>query len=245
MHIFVFIALSYSRASSHKACKATCKIIFLYCVVKKQQPTNPKLVWLNTDTLVECTSTMHYREDRLWEIYTFWICLSPDWRDWVGLLWDQWQWTNLQRHYKVRNESRHTNFKLQMCLIHVKKSRCVIFCRTYIVFTPSSKQPRYQVVKSTINGWGYYFPCRFPSLAEIAFNIFFWLELLNALDLHEMANEVIKNPTNTTITDPHSTSLRYECCIFFCYTDGILALVWTPVNVDSLEPKDGTAIKWK
>lgn len=62
VHIFVFIALSYSRASSHKACKATCKTIFLYCVVKK---TNPKLIWLNTDTLVECTSTMHYREDRL------------------------------------------------------------------------------------------------------------------------------------------------------------------------------------
>lgn len=188
------------------ACKATCKIIFLYYVVKKQQPTNPKLVWLNTDTLVECTSTMHYREDRLWEIYTFWICLSPDWRDWVGLLSDQWQWTNLQRHYKMRSESRHTNFKLQMCLIHVKKYRCLIFCKTYIVFTLSSKQPRYQVVKSTINGWGYYFPCRFPSLAEIAFSVFFWLELLNALDLYEMAYEVIKNPANPTNNNkpPHN-----------------------------------------
>lgn len=191
MHIFVFIALSYSRASSQKACKATCKIIFLYCVVKKkqQQPTKARLVWLDTGTLVECTSTMHYSEDRLWEICTSGICHLPA-ETWVGLSWDQWPWTNLQRHCKVRSESRHTNFKLLMCL--KKNPRCVIFCRTSLVFTLSSQQPRDPVVKSTINGWGCYFPCRFPSLAEVAFNIFFWLELLNALDLYEMAYEVIK-----------------------------------------------------
>lgn len=160
---------------------------------------------------------MHYREDRLWEISTFWICLSPDWRDWVGLLWDQWQWTNLQRHYKMRSESRHTNFKLQMCLIRVKKCRCVIFCKTYIVFTQSSKQPRYQVVNSTINAWGYYFPCRFPSLAEIAFNIFFWPELLNALDLYEMTYELKTQQTRPIIANPHTTSLKCECCIFPCW----------------------------
>lgn len=37
VQIFVFIALSYSRASGHKACEATCKVLFLYCGVKKPQ----------------------------------------------------------------------------------------------------------------------------------------------------------------------------------------------------------------
>lgn len=147
----------------------------------------------------------------------------------------------------MRSESRHTNFKLQMCLIHVNKYRCVIFCKTYIVFTLSSKQPRYQVVKSTINGWGYYFPCRFPSLAEIAFNIFFWLELLNALDLYGMAYEAIKNPANPTNNNkpPHNHPEVWVLHLSLLHFDGILALVWTPVNVDSLKPRDGTVIKWK
>lgn len=147
----------------------------------------------------------------------------------------------------MRSESRHTNFKLQMCLIHVTKYRCVIFCKTYIVFTLSSKQPRYQVVKSTINGWGYYFPCRLPSLAEIAFNIFFWLEFLNALDLYEMAYKIIKNPKNPTTSNkpPRQPAWSMSAASFSVNTDGILALVWTPISVDSLKPRDGTVIKWK
>lgn len=145
----------------------------------------------------------------------------------------------------MRSESRHTNFKLQMCLIHVKNDRCVIFCKTYIVFTLSSKQPRYQVVKSTINGWGYYFPCRFPSLAEMAFNIFFWLELLNALNLYGMAYGVIKNPANSANNNKPPHKQPEVWVLHLCYTDGILALMWTPVNVDSLQSKNGTVIKWK
>lgn len=185
---------------------------------------------------------MHYREDRLWEIYTFeFVChlTGETESDSCGIS-DNGQ---TYRDIIKGGASQGTQIlNFRRCLIHVKKSRCVIFCKPSIVFTLSSKQPRYQVVKSTINGWGCYFPCRLPSLAEIGFNICFWLELLNALDLYEMAYEVIKNPTIPTITNPCTTSLKYECCIFLCYTEGILALVQTPVNVDTLGPKDGTLL---
>lgn len=55
VQIFVFIALSYSRASSHKACKATCKILFLYCGVKNLSLHGWILThWLNA--LAQCTT---------------------------------------------------------------------------------------------------------------------------------------------------------------------------------------------
>lgn len=175
MHIFVFIALSYSRASSLVACKATCKILFLYCVVQKGNPSLYGWVltrWLNA------LSTMHYREDRLWWENLHLLNLVVTWRERLSrTLLDQWQWTTLKRHWEEQVKAH----KFETWNVfdtwgagggRGKTNTGVwFFCRTEIVFTRGSKQPRYQVVKATINGWGDYFPCRFPSCAEITLNL--------------------------------------------------------------------------
>lgn len=114
VQIFVFIALSYSRASSHKACEATCEILFLYCGVKHPSWHGWILThWLNA--LAPCTA-----EKTVCETSPPFERVSPGLRDWVGLC--RISDNGCPERDTKSNKSRHTDFEPEMRLVRVNNA---------------------------------------------------------------------------------------------------------------------------